>query len=581
LIEEIDYSENVKTEHVSSLVAAIQQTKDVFTQRKIEKLPEAFKMLQQHIDEVSIHQPIALYVFLNMQSKHLSFLGNTILKLMLWERFVAKTANLTPKTQHRLSLSLFITLYAIAPRILQIKKQNLVLVNFEQYCRQAFLNSLRISEHVFLDDKDLIDVFVSLSNNDVSSGLSMGVFKSQFFLVLEATFLTCPISLQQALNANDAIVASFYRPRTFLSKKYNAYLDHSIVRRSYALLQFGQLVRLYNESTAVLLNQSSDNDSSWLVAQSNGSITSGEYTTALLENNKIRFRYVQPKIDAIEVIALLSNNENVKNAFVTLDSEPNIQVETTKGFLAPSKNVWAISKLLLTEKTNLIIDALNDNQDHRLGILNYAQQVSREKLPIHSLPHAIALLGVARVFPVVLINELKIGFNQNDHLFSALYIVKADEFATLCRSVSRVTGVDLPEYMELIGRVLFMTFVNTQDLDATKGFEQRALAPWYKQVKTFGENWQLPKLYRGALESYFAIKTNKKNINEIAKSVRAVVAALMVSEWFYERFQNGTELNELPHINTDLLSALGINYSELPDFYNQIQANVYPHCPFC
>ena len=190
------------------------------------------------------------------------------------------------------------------------------------------------------------------------------------------------------------------------------------------------------------------------------------------------------------------------------------------------------TKALLTGNIKELGEAIDTRSEFRDILLTYASQANRNQLPVKSSKHAVSLLGLDRIFPIITCGMMKLVEESFRFTGSHELNNKVNFISSIASSLAEKSAKhSLPEYHALLARLfalslftipkvafsasshnktsLSLMFPNNHHLCLAEIYQYPKLELWLKVILHMIDIWKLPKVIRQFVSKYItALKSN-------------------------------------------------------------------------
>lgn len=559
-------------------------------------------LLQQAIDDLFESLTLSLetstdttLLLLNLRDKHRSFLTNTILKTVLVTSLLSLHSRYGKTTARRLVTASLLILYTITPYLLSVRKNPSLFNRYVNTFKHAASLCFKQVKNIYIKEPDILRLISQIANiNEFSS-------KNQLCQSIVIVGLNSAITTNSgvfgssALTADNALMRSLTLKNYICPKPFTSIYTNNFIG-VLPLLASGKLCVLAN-GTAVIVGQQRVNDE-FINNVTKRDIhcvpyikSKGIYQIAnglSISQNMIRFVLPQQAVDFTSI----SSKWLQCTLDLPLESKPLIYESKTR-YMPPS-HLESASKALLSETNQLIADYLSQDSMRSSLVMQYAQHSTRVMQPISSIKHAIALLGMIRIFPVVCISEMQVAESHNLAFGEYEIINKEEMFAKVANIITKTFNFDIPEYVELLARVVFQglmlipksryaasvsTLLGANDemtISLNTAFGQADAQSWFKTSKQLATKWKLPKLYLSSTTSFFEVKSGRLALSNLPNKTKQIVASLILSEWVLTQWLRGEhKIRNINDINSTIKD-VGILPTELQSLYQKLIESISP-----
>lgn len=583
--QELAKTNNIdKSDAISNFIASAASCATIFRTQDNKALRVSLGDLFDAMEFALTHAPNTCFLLLNVRDKKQSYLTNLIIKTALITQVLSHQGNYCSSTRKKLISASLLIIYAMAPYFLKVKTDaNL----FAQY-KGIFMSAAKITfKHVkneYIDQPDILRILSQIANiNEFKSKNQL--CQTIVIVSVNSAVYACPFLLSKPLTADTALAKSLTQPSIVCSKHFTESYA-GIFEPCISILSYGKLCVSADNQFLLCVDHKviSKHQIAEVPCISYEKVEERNTLVSLLvsSTNKVRFVIPQHAINFEVAFNLLSVDAIENFAGIKLNNSE------TNARYSPPDYLDKTSTALLSETTMLIADYLSEDIHKSKLVMDYAKGVTRTQQPISNIRHAIALLGMIRIYPVVCISEMKVLQQTNLSFGEYEVINKENVFAKIANELSKVANFAIPEYQELVARLLFQGLMlipksrysasiatllgpNENDLHTLNDALGKAkLENWWRCSKKLALDWKLPKVYVATLNSFFEVKSKNVEFNLVPKQIRENVSGLIIAEWILLNWLKG---NSRPVTLTNIsnaLSVLGISNSEFLTVYQKL-----------
>lgn len=548
-----------------------------FLKQDVSDLEQRIEACLASAEQLVKTEPSFAILLLNSSDRKLSLMENLLVKQVLTVQLFAAKLDTLPKAVKTINRACLFMLYCFTPALIKLKQNKLTQEQFEE--QQANLNQLafKLVYQLKVQDKELIKLLSQLSGNNK--------FKSTNQLLQTLTLLAFNTNItanmgitSEALPFNHALNAQLAGVSSWLGLEMpfiNSYLTEMCKISSQGLFA-GNLVFAPNFGYFLLLSQSPQK-THWygLPFEPKTKLLSADVVK--IEHYHISKAYPQFKL----------NHDELHQIFLEAKSDWPLEDQhfATSGYYDPVSVKYSVpefwpkaTQALLKGNIKELGLAVDSREEFRDILLTYASDMNRHQLQVQSSKHAISLLGLDRVFPIVASGMMKLveesfRFNGSEELNN-----KVDFLAAIALKLgSKKSEHSLPEYHSLITRLLALSlftipkvgfsannynrkevtllFPKTTHICLAEIFQYEKIELWLKVTLHMIDTWKLPKILKQFLTKY--LTGQKSNIN--------VVYSPIEQEWL-EMIEQ-TNLVFLLSVKPKLSKAIQTKVTKLAESY--------------
>lgn len=571
-------------EAVTNQLLAFEQ---VCLYQKVDVLDDSIAALLTVLEEQARLNSVLFLSLLNIKDSNLSFVSNFIIKVYINTLLLASTNQFNSKSIAALLRCNLLICYAITPTLYKLKKQPKLWSKLRVNLYKAPLLAFKKIHKAQIQDQDALRLLSQLAGlNEFKQTNQLA--QSINIVALNAAFHAAPCLPTEFLSADQAILACLTKPLLISPKAFVSQFQNRLALAATKYCCCGTIVRLKGKSIACLLTKKVSG--SWLAFEFKGNKIDQNAEIVEVRESELLVAFPQQKFDANILVNLYLGNQHLIIEDDLL--APNFHEKQNK-FYHPILDFKKTSKLLLSEHNNKITNFLKREPRQSALLLEHATLLNRQQTTIHQISHAIALLGMARLYPVIANADIQICHEKDNYLGSAQVIERARQFSLISAAVSKLTQIDLPEYCQLIANIVFLGLItiprakyaaasnNKYASDAhnlAQLFDVNDINSWYKTSIDVAAKWHLPNRYHSALVALFDVMSGRANFNELPKSSAKLVAVLSLSQYLYIEFSRGALKPEKLQQHAYVIKVLGTSNQEVMALYSQLVDQVTPVC---
>lgn len=520
----VKFSKNVATE----IIHVVKFLSDVFDQQQLTQIETATEQFIKVVQVAFSNHPLTLLSLLNLQEKRLNYRQNILLKIAISSFLITEQNHCEVQSQKALMKTCLLLLLPVHRHLTIVKdnpkKQQAIIRHLRNAPKQAF-SLLKSASEIPQTCLRLLTLLGGINKRFQSDSKNQGMIA----LSLELSFLQLPFTANKPLCFEQALqTVVLAKPLMFTSNRFSVWYSELIAGLNSTLLSFTPAANQHKDIIFVMAQYHTNDE---IVALHYGknltpSVTQVEY---LKDTNNLRF-YPQQKVDCLLLLSFLNIQQE---HFIKAINPRHIKQYTRKSAsLLPSQEFQKLSPLLLNAKTSHIERTLAQTAVAN-DILHYAGQLTRNKTSPTELKHALAIMGVERLSPVLAICELSRAQQQN-YGFNNFDIVNQLEFYSYSsKTIAKHFSSQLPEVSELLSLLLFTSllkipkahyvissrnYINkNNDSDVFSACGLNDVSSWRKVAMTLCKEWQIDKKQLSYLTAFFDCKQNKTTLNNLPK----------------------------------------------------------------
>ena len=462
-------------------------------------------------------------LLLNNNEQKQNSLENTIIKLLLTTSLFGTRLNVLPKTIKTVNRACLYLLYCTISSLQKLQRKQITVQQYrmqkKRFCHHAFTLAYKLK----IEDKEVIKLLSQLAKankfhqtNQVLQVLTLLSFN---------TNLAIGFPIHKALTFEQALNSQLTLPPSWLVIEDPLLNNHLQLMQKVSdeTLFSGNLLHCPNLGYFVAISQSPDLES-W-------------YCLPYQTNNK-EFNHEVVKVAHYQITKVLPqvklNIEQLWQCYQQAKAEWPLEDDyfSNTSYYDPVTLKYSVpefwpktTKALLTGNIKQLSQAIDSRAEFKNILLGYATNANRNKLEVTSSKHAITLLGLERVFPVITSGMMKLveenyRFTGSDELNNKVSYL-ADISLKLAESKIKHS---LPEYQALIVRLLALSlFTIPKVAFSASSQNKRVLKPvfdrgnhiclaeiyqypridlWLKVALHMIEVWKLPKVLKQFITKY-------------------------------------------------------------------------------
>ncbi len=508
------------------LQSAAKNCANVILTQQPREIEKAIELSLTALEQLVKLDPQFALLLLNSSDKKLSMMENIIIKQLLTVSLFGNRLNVLPKTIKTLNRTCLYLLYCLAPTLKQLKAGKLAAKQYYAL-KDKFINkAFKLGYYLKIEDKETIKLLSQLSgsnkfhsSNQLLQTLTLLAFNTNLLanLSLNSKLLT----LEQSLH-NQALLP----PLSLWLGLNNKFLVNNldvIQHLSSNELFSGNLIFCPNLGYFLAVSQSPDLDNWYCLPYDTETKQFGGEIVKITDY-QITKVFPQVKLDHDDLWACYQK--------VKADWPIEDDLFSNKGYYDPITLKYSVpefwpkaTKALLTGNIKELSSAVDSRSEFRHILLDYASQANRNNLQITTSKHAISLLGLDRVFPVIATGMMKLveesfRFTGSDELNN-----KVDYLADISLKLAEQQAKhSLPEYHVLLTRLLALSlftipkvsfsanntnkkplslvFSKSKHLCLAEIYQYPRVELWLKVAIHMIDVWKLPKVLKQFVTKY-------------------------------------------------------------------------------
>ena len=464
----------------------------------------------------------ALLLLNNSDHKH-NTLENIIIKLMLTTSLFGTRLNVLPKTIKTVNRACLYLLYCAISSLQKLQKKQITvkqyLMHKMRFCHNAFILAYKLK----IADKEVIKLLSQLAktnkfhnSNQVLQSLTLLSFNTNLAIGFPTK---SAMTFEQALNYQLTLMPSWLMIEDVLLNNHLKLL-HSISDES---LFAGNLLHSPNLGYFVAISQSPDLESWYCLPFQTDK---KQFTAEIVKVAHYQITKVYPQVKV--------NLEQLWQCYIDVKAEWPIEDDhfSNTSYYDPVTLKYSVpefwpktTKALLNGNIKELSQAVDSRPEFRNILQGYASKANRNKLEVTSSKHAITLLGLERVFPVITSGMMKLveenyRFTGSEELNNKVSYLSAIALKLAENKIKH----SLPEYQALIVRLLALSlFTIPKVAFSASSQNKRLLKPmfdksshiclaeiyqyprvdlWLKVALHMIDVWKLPKVLKQFITKY-------------------------------------------------------------------------------
>ncbi len=557
------------------------------------------QLLESHFDAlisqshfvVNAH-PCIYGVILNTTDKKLTFAASSLVKHICFCHVLFAKAQVEPQQANSLIKASLYLLTDILPQVeltkAEPKKAPSLVKHILGSTKRVFNRATRLK----INDTLALKLLSQLSGNNTYSS-SNGFIQSLLVMSVNTSMvaslgLTTKLSYRNAFNQLLANPTAFCFKQGFI-QPYKKQLSQLITLFNHQ----GSLIRLTNKNLAVMAEQNPTTSQYGLFECGQRSLVApSEYQEVDAED--IHTTLDQQVIDQLSVIKWLSEQD------VILQHQSVTKVLSPVNRYSASSDWKTISRAFTSNNNKTLTKVLQQYPQQSKLVLDYASQNNRQKLAVHDIQLAIAMLGKQQLLPTLCIANIQVKQQQVNQIGSDVINYRVDLFCQLVGELHELTHIGLPKYHQLIARILMIGLMtipkvmfsasSPSPVVEPKGqrletlaqlFGLTTLGNWKKLSLMLAKSWLLPAKYYQIIEQYFTLLAKVSNART-AESLTVKndhVVILLIAGYFYQHLLNGESNLVENTLLTNLVEQSSNINSKLPYLFEHIKSEVLIYTP--
>lgn len=512
--------------------SAVKTCTQAFLKQESTGLNDSVESCIAALEQLVKQEPSFALLLLNSSDRKLSLMENIIVKQLISAQLLSAKFDTLPKATKTLCRACMYLLYCLTPSLIKIKQKKISIETFGEQQKLLTQNTFKLVYQLKVQDKELIKLMSQISGNNkykssnqLLQTITLLVFNTN--LVANSGVANKAISFDHALSKQLIAAPCWFGLEVPYLNTYLAELQLLSNQTYFA----GNLVFAAKLGYFLLLSQSPDLGY-WYALPFAPKTKLLSADVFKLEHYQITRAYPQFKL----------NHDELHQIFLAAQTDWPIAEDhfATAGYYDPVNVKYSVpdfwpkaTQALLKGNIKDLSIAVDSRAEFKNILLSYATKVNRHNLQITSSKHAISLLGLERVFPIITAGMMKLvqesfRFNGSEELNN-----KVDFLADIALNIgSKRTTHSLPEYHSLIVRLLAlslftipkvafsannfskkevsMLFPKTTHICLAELFQYAKVELWLKVTLHMIETWKLPKIFKQFVTKY--ITSQKSNV---------------------------------------------------------------------
>ena len=558
----------------------------VFVNRDSKNLEICVDQLNKLVTQGLRQNPLLTRLSLNLVHNKFGYYTNLIVKVAVATHWFARKLKFNDEASASMAKTNLCILYVLTQPILQTRNTPAAIKKYKSYLdRGAQLAFKKVSKGVISDQNSLrlLSQLAGINQFSQTNQRAQSLCSAALNCALHALPFLSGRKLSFEMALEQVQLGSLYvLKRPFLQQTL-----YEIKTQIHDESRQGCLVKLKDNKFAILISCLEQKDECVVFEFAENKISSNGKVESR-PNKDLRLIIPQQTTDLFIIVQLYISHQNELFSTIEAESMP-VKLMLEQEIMAP-KGMEETLDLLSANNNNQLVAKLNQKPEQCQFILNYATKNNRQKLPVSDIKHAIALLGLARVFPAICDSMLNAIVTQDRYIGSAEVVNKLDLFVDLMGILSKTTKVDVPEYCQFTSRLMFIALIlipksryalngkfsppKSYSASLADLFTPAISGSWQNVCKKLYENWQLPKLYKAAIKAYFDYINGKVSLNKLPRTSQKLVALIEVQVWLYSLVLSGqTDLKPISQTKNSL-NILGLSLSELKELYEKLLSEI-------
>lgn len=462
-------------------------------------------------------------LLLNNNEHKLNMLENMIIKLLLTTSLFGTKLNVLPKTIKTLNRANLYLLYCAMASLTKVAKKQLNVRQFQQHKARFISNAFTLAYKLKIQDKEVIKLLSQLAKTNKFHNTNQ-VLQALTLLSFNTNLSAC-FPLQKALTFEQALNGQLTLPESWLV------LENKLLQNHLQLMQTitdqslfaGNVMFAPNLGYFVAIAQSPDLESWYCLPYQPKTKTFAEEIQKVA-HYQITKVFAQIKLD----------QDALWQCYLTVKADWPLEEDhfSSTSYYDPITLKYSVpefwpktTKALLTGNIKELSQAIDSRSEFKGILLSYASQANRHKLAVTSSKHAITLLGLERVFPVITGGMMKLveenfRFTGSDELNNKVSYLSAIALKLAEHKLKH----SLPEYQALIVRLLALSlftipkvafsassqnkkqlhalFPKSQHICLAEIYQYPKIDLWLKVALHMIEVWKLPKVLKQFITKY-------------------------------------------------------------------------------
>lgn len=552
---------------------------------------DSFYQLSEQLQNIYYNSPTSISVALhNLNSNHSKDI-NFIAKAIFFSQSLSAETQFDQESQNALNqVTLFLALTLCA----SIKQANATQQSIKQVLATYPKHYYKLSKQVFRRQPSAFRLFTQIADlNDFKNKNQTA--QTIILMSLNLAFLNVGL-VTQRVSVSSAINSIRFKPLLVINKAFCKnhlhYLINKVVWHSQAF-NMGMLVRTALGQYAFTLNrqQSLSGKVKWTVVEIDNPNQIETKDVNVLGEKDLLLTRVQPAIDyrLVDSLMVELTNYDVVKKYI----EQKQELSVSRYSLTTPNTLNDFSKLLINATNKQIAEYLEAQPATAKLIQSYASNLSRVQSPIKDLKHAAALIGLAKLYPVVCNSEI-LKYQKTSHFIgSGEAFNKVSLLHNIAIKLGQDLKCDIPEYLGTVCLIMChaVLLIPKGRHTATAGklenkqgcanlaefFDISNIEQWLKITGKMAREWQLPVSYLTLCKDYFRYIEGRLDPSALPRSAKTQLAALLMTHWVFIQIQSGVAVpKELPRTSL-FKNVLGYSNSDVLSVYRDVIEKLAPH----
>lgn len=526
---------------LQAFILAVKQCSQVIIKQRPRQLEEAIEAALIATDKLTDLDPQLALLLLNCNHHDLSMMDNLVAKQLLTVSLLCHKLNLLPKSIKTVSRSCFYILYSAFASLKKLKQGHLSPKQYQGVKTRFTSTAFTLAYKLKIEDKEVIKLLSQLAQTNKfcnTNQLIQTVTLLSFNTSLAIGFnISKPVNFEHALNTQLAVNS------TWLGISYRFLNTQLPILQTLSEGSFfaGNVIYSPESGYYLAVCQSADL-ATWHCLPFDPRTKAFGSEVINIESELITRSFAQVKVD---ITSFWQSYINVCDELPTEDSHFSSSAyydPITMKYSVPE--FWPqATQALLNGNIQELSDIVDSRGEFKQILLSYASTSNRNNIQISSSKHAITLLGLDRVFPVIASGMMELvedsyKFTGSDELNNKVAYLTA-LVSKLAESKAKHS---LPEYHSLIVRLLSLSLFTipkvafsasshsaaqlkvvsrTPQLSLAEIYQYPRVELWLKIALHLIDTWKLPNLIKQFVTKY---------LTSLNKPVKTSYSALEL-EW--------------------------------------------------
>ena len=512
-----------KRTQLTGFFNAANNSRITFIKRDVDQLEDVIEQLIDASFKLTAKTPIFGLCIVNSTCKELDFVSRLLSQQALTTLLVCSKLGFQSGAAKSLCRASLYFLYSLLPSIIKIKTHPTTKNVYLAALKTVSLDSFSLARKLKIKDQNCLKILSQICRknryfNTNQLNQTAVIFSINSNLISHLGLFSPKVTINHAMASQFGKISNSNVANPYLINQLSEF--YHLPQRE---LLLGSVVTDKQKQLQLIIGQSDDCES-WLCL--NISAQSNELNSEIhvINNEDIVFSQPQRPIHLTSLADIFNSHKSLLPDEVNCFVNQNKHEETVLRYGAPDD--WQeTNRLFMTGGVKKISQQIGYSSYQSNLILNHATTRNRKAIKITKTKHAVAMLGLNRVYPVIVDGSLQ--NIQHYYIYSGSEELnnKVNAFCLISSLITRRYTNEIDEYTSVLARLLFLSLVtipkfrfsvtnsnNTtskgsstaQSLTLASLYGNAQLDNWSKICLMLCHSWQLPAIYKQSIQYYFS-----------------------------------------------------------------------------